>query len=102
MEVAPHQPGGREDQQHCLRFPYLKVQVNHLRVGDLLLLLQVCEDGLVDIVVLGGEEEPGHRHPQVSHTCQHNPTLKINALMRSNIKYNVKDHIKYYYTLKVS
>ena len=102
MEITPNHLGGWEDFQHCLRFPYLKVQVNHLRVGDVLLLPQVQEDGLVDSVVLGREEEPGHRHPQVSHTCQHNPTLKINALMRSNIKYNVKDHIKYYFTLKVS
>ena len=102
MEITTNDPGGWEDFQHCLRLTYLEVQVNHLRVGHVLLLPQVQEDGLVDGVVLGGEEEPGHRHPQVSHTRQHNPTLKINALMRSNIKYNVKDQIKYYYTLKVS
>ena len=90
MEVTPHHPGGGEDLQHRLALCYLTVQVQHLWVGDVLLLLQVGQNGLVDGVVLGGEEEQGHRHPQVSHKRQHNPTLKINASMRSNINYNVK------------
>ena len=52
-----------------------------LQVGDVVLLLQELQDGLVDGVLLGGQKEPADWNPEILDTSKDNPTLKNKGII---------------------
>jgi hypothetical protein len=81
MKIATYNSDIGEDILHCLGLSSFKVKMTDLKAGDVVLLLQELQDGLVDGVLLGGQKEQADWKPEILDTKKDNPTLKNKGII---------------------